>query len=432
MESVPNMAESTTSKPDYSIHWRQFAAACLLVAGGQGLIFNSIANYITPIMYVTGQGSGVVGAAVSLGALVMMILLGFVGKILKKFDLRKILMVCAVASMACFICCGLIKSIGLFYVLYPLCTALGAIPAFVTGPMLVTNWFEKKKGMLTGLMMVCANVAAIVGSLVAGKLLGGEPYNMMLAFGVMGAAAMILMLVGASMAVIHPATMGLAPYGAGEAAQTENPGEVAGISSKKALKSPAFIFLFIIVFLLICCASFSTLMSNFANVTYGFTNAQGSIVISLFMVGSTIGGLIWGILDDHIGVLVTTVIGFTCIIFGILGMAFLSSTFTMLLVFAAVFGLGCSSAGTQQAMLCSRFFGQKEYGAIFSKVQMAQAMGGLVSVVAIGAVAQATGSYIPALIGMAALMILAIIMLFAAVGSAKKLWKDEGLEAPKM
>lgn len=426
------MSDTANDKGAYRVHWRQFAAACLLVAGGQGLIFNSIANYITPIMYVTGQGQAVVGAAVSLGALIMMVLLAFVGKILKKFNLKKILIVCAIASMLCFIGIGFIQSIGLFFVLYPLCTALGAIPAFVTGPMLVTNWFEKKKGLLTGLMMVCGNIAAVIGSLVAGLLLGGEPYNTMLAFSVMGVIAMVFMLIGASMAVIHPATMGLRPYGAEEAAKPENAEDVAGISSKKALKSPAFIFLFIIVFLLICCASFSTLMSNFANVTYGFTNAQGSIVISLFMIGSTIGGLIWGILDDRIGVLTTTVIGFICIILGIIGMAFLSSTFPMLLSCACVFGLGCSSAGTQQAMLCSRFFGQKEYGAIFSKVQMAQALGGLVSVVAIGAVAQATGSYIPALIGMAVLMVLAVIMLFMAVASAKKLWQAEGLEAPKM
>ena len=435
--------EAQLEKKTYGSHWRQFAAACLFALGWQGLIFSSIGNYITPIMSVTGQGQAVVGGAMAVGSLFMMILLGFVGKILRKFKLKPLLIACAIIGLGAFITMGYMKSIVAFYVLFPIMMMGGAIPIYVAGPMLVTNWFEAKKGLLTGAMMVFGNVGAIIGSLAAGTLLGSEPYNTQLAFTVMGVIAVALIIIGASMAIISPRVVGLEPYGAsgnaegkggqvtGEQAEAE-PAEVAGITSGRALKSPTFYALFLIVFLLISAASFCTLLPNFATLTYAYSNAQGSIILAVFNVGSTIGGLLWGALDDRIGVTRTTTIAFASIIVGLVGLAFASTTFAILLVFACIFGFGAASGGVQAPMLTARFFGQREYGAIYSKVQMAQSAAGLIAVVGLGAVVQATGSYLPAMVALIVLMVIAIVLLFVARGTAIKLWKAEGQEPPKM
>lgn len=434
------MSEAKEVKGDYKMHWRQFAAACFLVFGGQGLVMNSIGNYITPIMYVTGQGQAAVGAAISIGALAMMILLMFVGKILKRFNLKALLVVCTIIAMGTFMAMGTFKSLPAFFIAFPIMNAAAAIPVYVTGPMLVTNWFEKSKGTLTGVMMLIGNLAAVVGSLLAGALFGGEPYNNMLAFGVVGAIALVFMLIGSFMAVISPYAVGLKPYGAtdsvpaekADAKETADDDKVSGISSGKALRSAAFVSLFIMVFFLVCCGSFSTLLSNFANVTYGFTNAQGSVIMSVYMIGAAVGGLAWGLLDDKLGVMNTSLVAFICIGVGLCGLAFFSKSFGILLAFACLFGLGCSSAGVQQPMLAARFFGQKDYGAIFSKVQVAQSLGGLIAVVSIGAIVQATGSYIPALIILMVAIVLDCILLFVARGSVKRLWEAEGLGVPKL
>lgn len=430
------MSDTSTEKTGHGMHWRMFVAAIMLVMGGQGFVFNSIGNYMTPLMYVTGQGSGVIGGAVSVGAIFMMIELGFVGKILKKAKLKPLLIICALVAFGAFIAMGYVTSVTAVFILFVLMDLGAAIPIFVTAPMVITNWFEKKRGTLMGITMMCGSIGAIIGSLVAGALLGPEPYNTHLAFTVIGSIGLALVLIAAFMIVPHPAMVGLKPYGAEDSdaeVKTEgeqvDPATLPGITSKEALKSLAFYCLFFIVFALVCTGSFSTLMSNFVNINFGYTNAQGSQMLALFNVGAAIGCFAWGALDDRIGVIATTVIAICLDIIGLCGLCFLGGGgFAMLAIFAVVFGLGCSATGVQQPMITSKFFGQKEYAGIFAKVQMAQTIGGMIAVVSIGAIAQATGSYTPAILLLVALLVISVLFLFVAKKSAHSLWIKSGQE----
>lgn len=420
--------------------WKVFVGACCLIFGGQGLIANSIGMYITPLCYVTGSGVGTISIGMSVMALAMMIVLIFVGKVLGKFPLRPVLISTTIVTMGAFIIMGYVDSLPILYVLFAIMGAAQAIPVYVIGPTLVTNWFEAKKGTLTSIMLLFGNLGGIVGSLGAGMLLGAEPYNTHLAFTVMGGAAMIIMLVGAFTSIMHPALVGCKPYGSedepstGETAVEGAPvaKEIAGISAAKALKSIPFYCLFIMLFALIFCASFTSLLGNFT-VSLGFPNTQAGVVTSVFQVAAAIGTITWGVLDDKIGVKKTSLIAFSILMVGVLGLAFLAqSSFTLLLGCTFLFGLGGSATGLQYPILTSKFFGQKEYSSILSKIQIAQSVSGLISIPVIGFVAQITGSYTPALLFLAVFVIVAMFAVVIGVSSAKKLLLAEGIEPPKM
>lgn len=420
-----------------------FIAACCLVFGGQGLVANSMSMYITPLCYVTGEGVGTIGLALSLMALAKMILLPFVGKILKTFPLRPLLIVLVIGTMSAFIALGYVSSLPLVYALFAVLGACQAIPVYIMGPTLVTNWFEAKKGTLTSVMLLFGNLGGIVGAISAGMLLGAEPYNTQLAFTVMGGIAMAVMLVGAAMAIMHPALAGFKPYGAIDEPATENSGdasestavvedEVVGIPAAKAVKSLPFYCIFLMVFVLIFCACFASLLGNFT-VSLGFANSDSALVTTAFQIAAAIGVLTWGVLDDKIGVKKTSFIAFALLALGLFGFAFLAqASFVTLIGCALLFGFGGSSVGLQFPLLTSKFFGQKEYGSILSKLQIAQSAAGLIATSAIALVAQLTGSYTPALVFLGFFVIVAMVAVGIGVPAAKKMWSEEGIEPPKM
>jgi|GEM_PF-905637 len=418
--------------------WRMLIAACLMVGGGQGLIFNISGIFMASICATNGYTTASFGLVISVGALGLIIALGMTGKILRKFPLRPLLVTLVIITGLCYTALSFCHSLPLFFILFILTYAAGAIPAMVTGPMLIGNWFEAKKGMCMGIVMACGCAFGIIGNIVGGSLIDSGGYS--LAYLVLGPCSLLLMLIGALMAVIAPAAMGLAPYGAqaGEAAGKSDAAaadaataDAPGIPAKVALKSFAFIALFLVIFILVWGGSFQTLAASFA-VSKGFSTTQGGIFTSIFQVGALVGSFLVGMLDDKIGGRNTTFICFGLIIVGVLAIMFSGSIVPALCVSFLIMGLGCSGSGVQTPILTSKIFGQKDYTAIFSKIQMAQMIGGMIAVPVYGALADSAGGYNSLFIFIAGISALGIVLTITAIGAGKKLWKKTvGTEAPE-
>lgn len=414
--------------------WKMLVAACLLVGGGQGLIFNIFGIFMSAICQENGYSTGMFGTVISVGALGLLIVLGMTGKLMRKFKLRPLLVTLIIITCVSYFALAFCHSIPLFYVLFFLTEACGAIPAMVTGPMLVGNWFEAKKGMCMGIMLSIGCLFGIIGNIGGGMLIDAGGYS--LAYMVIGPTSFILMLIGALMAVADPRMMGLKPYGAkdepqaktdstGAAAQTE----AVGIPVGSALKSLAFVALFAVIFILVWAGSFQTLIASFAT-SKGFSTAQGGTLTSVMQVGALVGSFIVGILDDKIGGRNTTILCLVLIVIASIAVIISGSTLGALYGSFILLGFAASSSGVQTPILTGKIFGQKDYTAIFSKIQMAQMLGGMFAVPIYGGVADATGSYNAVLILIAILAVLGILFTFIAIGSGKKLWKKTvGTEA---
>ena len=139
-------------------------------------------------------------------------------------------------------------------------------------------------------------------------------------------------------------------------------GELPGIESKKAYRTPTFVLLVLVSVLLQIVAALVQHVSSH-EIAHGLTLEQGALVVSGIMFGAAIGKATIGILLDYLKPELTIVI------------------------YSAI--------------------GQRDYSEILSIVSMFGAVASAIAVTAHGAVFDATGSYVPSLVGNMALYVVA-------------------------
>ena len=414
--------------------WKMFVAGCLLVAGGQGFVFNIFGIFIVPITTTLGFNVGILSTAMAAGAATMMVGMFFVGKVMAKIKLRTLLIICAIGMSGAFVLMSQFREPWMFYISIPLYNLFGAIPCFIAGPMLITNWFEKRRGLTMGLMMCCGNVGAIIGSMLGGIIIENSGYEM--AFIVTGIISFALCIIGALLAVAHPAMVGLTAYGASEGGSSEaavlegveaGAGEASvaiGIAAKDAYRSLAFYLVFITVLLLISASMFTVFISPLGS-TLGLSPIQAASLVGIFQLGSLVGALLIGIINDKIGVRNCCFICFAVLTLAILSIYFLGTNQIVLYIALAAFGFSAAAGGQQPAMITGRLFGLKDYPGILSKMTMAQSLAGLVALPTYGLLFDATGSFDSALIAISVIGILCIFFVALAFASGAKLWQKK-------
>lgn len=400
--------------------WRMLVAGALLIGGGQGLMSNVFGMFLAPISEATGEGMGVLGTTLLAGNLAKIVAMFFVGKVMDKVPLRPLLIVCIVVRCCMFMMFGQFKSIVGFYVAYPLYSAFGAIPCTIVGPLLITNWFKEKRGLVMGIMMSFGNIGAIFASQFGGRIIESSGYST--AFLVLGGTAMVLMLIASFLVVPHPSLMNETAYGEEKVVEeAEKPADTDGVFLKTALRTPAFYYVLILVFLLTTGASFSTFISPFG-LSLGLSAAAAAGLISVFQIGTWSGSYLVGVLNDVLSIRTCCILCFS--LMGLSGLSmviFGGSVLPILYVSLIVFGIACSMVSIQPALLTGELFGRKDYANIYSKVQVAHSLAGLVAATFYGFMFDMTESYRFSLIVVAGIGMLNIVFVLLAFHSRGRL-----------
>ena len=181
--------------------WRMLLAACLLIAGGQGILSNTQGIFIASVCAEQGFGTGAFSGYVSVSSAAMMVAMVFAGKIVKKLPFRPLLIVCSVVACALFMSYALYSALWCWYVVGIIYAFAMAIPFYMAGPMLITNWFVKKQGLAMGIMMSMTGIFGAIFSIVGGIVIKSAGYHV--AYVVLGASALVLELNPAFLRVQH-------------------------------------------------------------------------------------------------------------------------------------------------------------------------------------------------------------------------------------
>ena len=174
--------------------WRMLLAACLLIAGGRGILSNTQGIFIASVCAEQGFGTGAFSGYVSVSSAAMMVAMVFAGKIVKKLPFRPLLIVCSVVACALFMSYALYSALWCWYVVGIIYAFAMAIPFYMAGPMLITNWFVKKQGLAMGIMMSMTGIFGAIFSIVGGIVIKSAGYHV--AYVVLGASALVLELIG--------------------------------------------------------------------------------------------------------------------------------------------------------------------------------------------------------------------------------------------
>lgn len=403
--------------------WKMLICACLLVASGQGIITNAAGQYIVAVCAARNFTVGGFVTYFSFGAVSMIIAFPLVGSIMKRFALRKILVFCSIVWCAIYMLFSQFTQLWMFYVGNFICGFVCAIPAYVLGPVIAANWFEKKKGLATGIVMSSAGIFGAIFSVVIATMISKIGFQM--TYILMGALSLIMMLTASSMIVLHPAMVGMLPYGAdaqtyGKEQEThETEADLPGVPAKKAYRSAAFICVFFIVFILTCAGAFSTQIPVLA-ATKGFDPTTASIFSSVFMVGGLLGAYVWGFMNDKLKSKTTTIICLGVGAVSIVMAVFFGNGTILFSIGIFLLGLHSSGVSIQSPMMVSEIFGPRDYVAIFASIQMAMSLGGVIAGPMYGFIFDGMGTYDTILLVVAGILVVsALIVPFAYVASKK-------------
>lgn len=367
----------------------------LLVTVGVGL-------YAPPVFLPSIEGQfGWSRAAITLGAAIAALTAGvvspFVGALIDRYGARKVMtggamvMGCAFASM------GLIRSLWHLYALNAVAAAGIACVAWLPNQTLVSNWFDRKRGLAMGIALAGIgfggfSMASLTGILVA--QLGWRT-----AFMVLGGLVLVLVVtVVAAVVRTRPEDLGLLPDGVppdSGAASEKGPRETRatqGLALSEAIRSSAF-WVLSLGHVLWTFGSMSIIGHLPAVLTdRGFEISIAGQALGVTILVSVVGRVSFGFFSDRhqkrlimSAALILHALAVACL--------FVEHSIPALVAFLILFGMGLGGGAVLVPLLVGEYFGLRAFGTILGVVTISATLGAAVGPVVTGRIFDVTGSY---------------------------------------
>lgn len=290
--------------------------------------------------------------------------------------------------------------------------------------IMITNWFDKKRGLAMSLGLSGAGVGGFILSPLITIWL--ENYGWRKTY-LIFAVIMLAVSLPVSLFIFRksPEDKGLKAYGADEIAKSKkdrNSDFDLTISTKESLAKPFFI-------LLVLGMIFNGLINTGALGQFppALEGLHGSTVaatiISLYSVVGIFGKLILGWINDKFGI--TKGILFGCITFGLaFFMMLFSSNVVIAYLMAILFGLGNAIGAVMPPLITSTIYGPKKYGQVYGYISSATQLGLTFGSILVASIYDMTSSYKPAWIVMMFFTIGAIAFWIISINASLKYRKS--------
>lgn len=300
----------------------------------------------------------------------------FVNKLLKKFDIRPILLVGTIVVVGTFALMATFTQLWQWYIAGAVLGMSTAVIWFLPGPIMVGNWFRKHLGLAMGLFASAAYIAGMVMNPIISKVFV-ERWGWQGAYLAIAALSLVISLCVIFLVRTKPEDMGLQALGADDievlkalAAKNSSTNIDIGIDIKKALRSSLFVMIAIAAALV---AYNSTHMNVLGN--YGVKIGLGvnyAYIVSAVLFGGIVFRLFYGLLNDKIGIRKTFALGIILDIVGFGGLIFADifkgdAKTGQMVAFIGAFLIGSMSAisSTLIPILVRTSFGGKNFAAAY-------------------------------------------------------------------
>jgi len=286
---------------------------------------------------------------------------------------------------------SLVRALWHFYLIYALMGLVGGGTAPVPYSTVISRWFDRRRGLALGLMMVGTGLGMFFMPSFAHALI--ERWGWRQAYLVLGTMVILITIpvVGALLRD-SPQAMGLSPDGRPPQPQRREEQKDDGLELAHALRVPTF-WLLVVAFFLVS-ATVHGCLTHLAPMLMdrGVSPQEAAQATSLLGGAVLIGRVVTGYLLDRLyapRVAMGFFAGTT------IGVFLLWSGATHELAFASAFlvGLGMGAEVDIIAYLVSRYFGLRAFGSIYGYAFAAYILGGLAGPLAMGVGVDRTGAY---------------------------------------
>lgn len=345
--------------------WFIVAACMILSALGIGVFSNIIGLFFTSIKETYGYTQAQVSAIVSVAMLAGLPATVICANFYKKYSTRWLVLIFGIGMAAACFAMSLTTSLVTLYIASALLGVFSIGATALSSPILITNWFVKKRGTAMGLAVAGAGFGPFLMSPVISKTIGDYGYEK--GFVVLS----IIMLVGILVAFIiirdEPQKIGLVPYGEGEELEDNNKqvSTACNYTLKEAIRTPMFYTFaaFLVIMAITVQGLLIQIPSYFSEV--GFDEARIGILVGTYALIATGGKILIGYVYDKIGVFKGNFIFYSSMIFAVIMLNFTVKNDSLVYGYIIFAGIGLGLIPVAQPLVSSLLFGRKHYSSIY-------------------------------------------------------------------
>jgi len=355
-----------------------------------------------------GWSRTLLSASSSLAFLVMGVFAILGGRLSDRFGPRWVLSITGLSFGLGYGLMSFMQAPWQLFVLYGVLIGLGLSTHDVVTLSTVARWFERRRGMMTGVVKVGTACGQIIIPLLAAALITAFGWR---------TACLLLGVVSALLLVIAAQGLRAAPQpiassaesGSATKARATVESAATGLSLSAAARTRQLWTL--------CAAQFMFfpalvtvpvhIVAHGMDLGMAATHAAG--VLSLIGAVSILGRLFVGSAVDRIGGRRALILCFVLLLLSLLWLRWIDAPW-MLFVFALVYGFAHGGFFTVVSPTVAEFFGMSAHGAIFGVILFFGTIGGAFGPLLAGAVFDTTGSYAIAFNTLAVLALVGLLL----------------------
>ena len=364
--------------------------------GTTGLPFYSFGQFVRPVAQEFGWSRGAMSGGVLCLMIGTVITSPFIGRAVDRFGVRWVAALSQIGLAIGFFCVSLVgPSLLGFYAAWLTLSALGSGTSPIVWTRAVAGWFERSRGLAFGIMLCGTGIVAIFAPPLINHLIAG--YGWRFAYRMLALTVLVIGL---------PVTLSLLRSGRDPSGAAE-PAALAGYTLREALKSSAFWRLAAAFFLISLVVGGLIVHLPAMLVDRGYSPAVAAVTVGYLGYAIIVGRLSLGTLVDRfppalVGASLISLSAFASLLLA-QGAAPLAATLLL--------GLCAGAEVDLLAFLVSRLFGLRNYAQIYGCGISAFTAGAGVGPYLAGHVHDLSGSYVPALYGFAAAIIVAAVLI---------------------
>ncbi len=382
------------------------AASFIIQALAWG-ISNSFGVFFAPLLNEFGWTRATISGAASLCFLVYGVTSILMGTLNDRYGPRLIMTGCGLFLGIGFLLMSGIHSVWHLYLFYGLIVGVGLSGTDVVLLSTMARWFEKKRGMMSGIIKVGTGVGMVIMPIFITWLLKG--YGWRTAFTVLGVIILGAVIFSAQFLVRDPALKAQSMDNKKPDTQSSKNKIETGLTFQEAIFTRQFKIVCTVYFIILFC-TYTILMHIVQHaIDLGIQPSVAAGILAVVGGVSIAGRFLMGAAGDRIGDRQALTI---CLLFLLTALVWLqlASQLWMFYLFAILYGFAHGGFFALNSPLMARLFGTRSHGLLFGIVIFCSTLGGAMGPFAAGYIFDVTSSYKIVFLALAAMCALAIAL----------------------
>lgn len=353
-------------------------------------IRTSFGVFFKPMASEFDWSRALTSGAVTLSLLVQGIWGIFMGRINDRIGSRWVITLCSFVLGLGFMLMSITQYSWQLYLFYGIIMGLGMGGVFVALVSTVARWFDKRRGVMTGIVLAGIGAGTLIIAPLSAWLISN--YGWRKSSLLMGGAVLVIGIASAQFLRRDPAKMGLKAYGHIDEKNIDLPSDVKGISLREALLTRQF-WMVGISFALLGYCTFTITVHLVPHITdLGISASMAAAVLSVTGGVSSVGGIVMGIFADRIGSRRIIIISFAVVSAALLFLIPITSL-ALFYLWAVVYSFGIGGGTAMESTVVAELFGLKSHGVILGVISFGFTIGAAIGPLVTGYLFDTTGNY---------------------------------------